>query len=105
MRVVAAVASRSMTSLVMSGHLDARDGLNPTRALILQAYDALRRCYEPPRIGTPQVAGDARASGSGRPCMESWLGRAEVSFGPAVVSLGLLVANHGLAVANTDWPR
>jgi len=45
-----------MTPLVMSGHLDERDGLNPTRALILQAYYALRRCYAPTQIGTRQIA-------------------------------------------------
>jgi hypothetical protein len=45
-----------MACLVASGRLDERDGLNPTRALILQGYYALRRSYAPTQIGTPQVA-------------------------------------------------
>jgi hypothetical protein len=40
----------------LDGRLDERDGLNPTRALILQAYYALRRSYAPTQIGTPQIA-------------------------------------------------
>lgn len=31
------------------------DGLNPHRALILQAYYALRRLYEPRRIGAREI--------------------------------------------------
>jgi hypothetical protein len=45
-----------MEYLVSNGLLDELDGLNPTRALILQAYYALRRTYAPTQIGTPQVA-------------------------------------------------
>ena len=48
-----------MTSVrpdVTSGRLDELDGLNPTRALILQAYYALRRCYAPIQIGTGQIS-------------------------------------------------
>ena len=45
-----------MRSLVLNGHLDELDGLNPTRALILQAYYALRRTYPPTDIGVPQIA-------------------------------------------------
>jgi hypothetical protein len=41
---------------VTSGRLDELDGLNPTRALILQAYYALRRCYAPTQIGTGQIS-------------------------------------------------
>ena len=37
--------------------LDRVDGLNPTRALILQAYFAMRRTCAPGQIGTRQVAG------------------------------------------------
>jgi hypothetical protein len=44
-----------MESLVLNGHLDELDGLNPTRALILQAYYALRRTYPPTWIGVPQI--------------------------------------------------
>jgi hypothetical protein len=39
-----------------SGRLDELDGLNPTRAMILQAYYALRRCYAPTQIGTSQIS-------------------------------------------------
>jgi hypothetical protein len=46
-----------MTALVMNGRLDELDGLNPTRALILQAYYTLRRSYAPAQIGTPQISG------------------------------------------------
>lgn len=45
----------SMACLALNGHLDEADGLNPTRALILQAYYALRRTYTPPQIGVPQI--------------------------------------------------
>ena len=38
------------------GRLDELDGLNATRALILQAYYALRRCYAPTRIGAHEIA-------------------------------------------------
>jgi hypothetical protein len=44
-----------MDALALSGHLDERDGLNPTRALILQAYYGLRRTYAPTQIGTRQI--------------------------------------------------
>jgi hypothetical protein len=36
--------------------LDEVDGLNPTRALILQAYYGVRRVYAPDLIGTRQIA-------------------------------------------------
>ena len=42
-------------SLALAGHLDERDRLNPTRALILQAYYGLRRTYAPTQIGTRQI--------------------------------------------------
>lgn len=45
-----------MECLVSNGLLDELDGLNPTRALILQAYYALRRIYGPTQIGTRQIA-------------------------------------------------
>jgi hypothetical protein len=38
-----------------SGHLDDLDGLNATRALILQSYYALRRMHSPRQIGTRQI--------------------------------------------------
>jgi hypothetical protein len=38
------------------GRLDEVDGLNATRALILQAYYALRRLYAPTRIGAREIA-------------------------------------------------
>ena len=41
---------------VLSGQLDELDGLNPTRALILQGYYALRRIHAPRAIGTRQIA-------------------------------------------------
>jgi hypothetical protein len=44
-----------MDSLALTGHLHERDGLNPTRALILQAYYGLRRTYAPTQIGTRQI--------------------------------------------------
>jgi hypothetical protein len=46
----------AMECLVSNGLLDELDGLNPTRALILQAYYALRRTYPPTQIGTRQIA-------------------------------------------------
>jgi hypothetical protein len=46
----------AMECLVSNGLLDELDGLNPTRALILQAYYALRRTYAPTQIGTRQIA-------------------------------------------------
>lgn len=45
-----------MECLSLNGHLDEHDGLNPTRALILQAYYGLRRMYRPTQIGTPEIA-------------------------------------------------
>jgi hypothetical protein len=39
-----------------SGLLDEVDNLNATRALILQAYYALRRLYTPTRIGAREIA-------------------------------------------------
>jgi hypothetical protein len=44
-----------MEYLVSHGSLDVLDGLNPTRALILQAYYALRRAYPPAQIGVPEI--------------------------------------------------
>jgi hypothetical protein len=44
-----------MEDLLSREHLDEVDGLNPTRALILQAYFALRRSYPPTQIGTVQI--------------------------------------------------
>jgi hypothetical protein len=45
-----------MAAVLLCGHLDKLDGLNPTRALILQAYYALRRLYAPTRIGLREIA-------------------------------------------------
>jgi hypothetical protein len=45
-----------MECLSLNGHLDKHDGLNPTRALILQAYYGLRRMYPATQIGTPEIA-------------------------------------------------
>lgn len=45
-----------MAELASSGHLDELDGLNATRALILQGYYALRRISPPRQIGTRQIA-------------------------------------------------
>jgi len=45
-----------MADRMMSGRLDELDRLNPTRALILQAYYALRRCYAPTQIGINQIS-------------------------------------------------
>jgi hypothetical protein len=46
----------AMADPASSGHLDELDGLNPTRALILQGYYALRRRSSPRQIGTRQIA-------------------------------------------------
>ena len=43
------------TDPVSSGHLDELDGLNATRALILQGYYALRRRRSPRQIGTGEI--------------------------------------------------
>lgn len=45
-----------MAAALLSGHLDKLDGLNPTRALILQSYYALRRLYAPTQIGIREIA-------------------------------------------------
>lgn len=45
-----------MADPVSSGQLDELDGLNATRALILQAYYALRRRVAARRIGTREIA-------------------------------------------------
>jgi hypothetical protein len=45
-----------MEEVLSAGLLDERDGLNPTRALILQAYYALRRSNTPDRIGSSEIA-------------------------------------------------
>ena len=44
-----------MECLSLNGHLDKRDGLNPTRALILQAYYGVRRTSLPTQIGTSEI--------------------------------------------------
>lgn len=44
-----------MAEPLSEGRLDALDGLNPTRALILQAYYAVRRTRAPTEIGTRQI--------------------------------------------------
>lgn len=44
-----------MADPVLSGHLDEFDGLNATRALILQAYYVLRRTHPPRHIGPRQI--------------------------------------------------
>jgi hypothetical protein len=46
-----------MADPVTSGQLDELDGLNATRALILQAYYALRRRVVARQIGTREIAG------------------------------------------------
>jgi hypothetical protein len=45
-----------MANPVSSSHLDELDGLNVTRALILQAYYALRRQVVARQIGTREIA-------------------------------------------------
>jgi hypothetical protein len=45
-----------MEDVLSPGLLDERDGLNPTRALVLQAYYALRRTRAPDRIGCREIA-------------------------------------------------
>lgn len=50
------ISAVPMECIISTGHLDEVDGLNSTRALILQAYYALRRMYPPACIGTPQIA-------------------------------------------------
>lgn len=45
-----------MANPVSSGQLDELDGLNATRALILQAYYALRRRVTARQIGTSDIA-------------------------------------------------
>lgn len=44
-----------MESQISPGLLDEGDGLNPTRALILQAYYALRRTRVPAQIGSHDI--------------------------------------------------
>ncbi len=45
-----------MESVISPILLDERDGLNPARALILQAYYALRRAFAPDRIGCSEIS-------------------------------------------------
>jgi hypothetical protein len=45
-----------MMAPACNGHLDKIDGLNPTRALILQGYYGVRRTSPPHQIGTRQIA-------------------------------------------------
>jgi hypothetical protein len=45
-----------MVGLSACGRLHELDGLNSTRALILQGYYALRRTYAPTQIGTREVS-------------------------------------------------
>ncbi len=45
-----------MEDPISAGLLDEGDGLNPTRALILQAYYALRRTRLPIHIGTRDIS-------------------------------------------------
>jgi hypothetical protein len=45
-----------MEDPISAGLLDEGDGLNPTRALILQAYYALRRTRVPVHIGTRDIS-------------------------------------------------
>jgi hypothetical protein len=47
---------RRMEDPISLGLLDEGDGLNPTRALILQAYYALRRTRLPLHIGTRDIS-------------------------------------------------
>jgi hypothetical protein len=51
-----ALSRQAMTEPAQSGHLDELDGLNATRALILQAYYGLRRTSAPREIGTREIA-------------------------------------------------
>jgi len=44
-----------MNDVAASALLDDLDGLNSTRALILQAYYGLRRAARPPQIGTREI--------------------------------------------------
>ena len=46
-----------MENVLSPGLLDERDGLNPTRALILHAYYGLRRTRVPTQIGTSDIVG------------------------------------------------
>jgi hypothetical protein len=50
-----------MEPTLSPGLLDERDGLNPTRALILQAYYALRRTRPPNHIGARDISSWIRA--------------------------------------------
>jgi len=66
-----------------SGRLHELDGLNATRALILQAYYALRRSRVPTRIGSQEIAAwiTQHEPGESQPCtalIQLTLTRAEV---------------------------
>jgi len=50
------VIERRMEDPISPGLLDESDGLNPTRALILQSYYALRRQRLPIHIGTRDIS-------------------------------------------------
>jgi hypothetical protein len=51
-----ATPTGAMVDPCTSGLLDELDGLNATRALILQAYYTLRRLFPPTRIGAREIA-------------------------------------------------
>jgi hypothetical protein len=65
---------------VSSGLLDEVDGLNPSRALILQAYYAVRRTRAPSQIGTRDI--------------ERWIKRHEPGESLPSDSLILLTLRH-----------
>jgi hypothetical protein len=63
------------------GRLDELDGLNATRALILQAYYALRRFSTPTRIGAREIA--------------AWIARCEPDESQPSIALIQLTLAHG----------
>jgi hypothetical protein len=81
-----------MESDLSAGLLDDRDGLNPTRALILQAYYALRRGCTPDRIGCREIGAWIKAH------------EPKVSF-PSDSLIRLTLTHAGLAHRAPGRPR
>lgn len=72
--------------------LDDRDGLNPARALILQAYYALRRVFAPNRIGCGEIVAWIKVHEPKEPV-------------PSDALIRLTLGRHGIAHRAPGRPR
>lgn len=81
-----------MESDISSVLLDDRDGLNPARALILQAYYALRRTVAPERIGCGEILAWIKVHEPKEPA-------------PSEALIRLTLSRHGIAHRAPGRPR